>query len=118
MKSVEGLSQVEDGFLRDYLMRVQFAKDIGWWDKSNSPWRLTECHENWEATDYNPDFWRDRVTRLCAFDITMSNFGLSYNDLMQLDVPTFEYIEKKVHELAKARNDALPKDMKEGDKNK
>lgn len=63
-----------------------------------------------EPDDYN--YWRNRVMNLCSYEMTHQNFGLGYNDLMKLDVATFEEIEEAIQEHAKrtkANLDALSK---------
>lgn len=55
-----------------------------------------------DPIDFN--YWRKRVLRLCKYEITHQNFGLSYTDLMKLDTATFEEIEKAIYEVIEETN--------------
>lgn len=110
---IEQLKNIDGGFMKDFVRRALVAQDQPWWNKHSSPWKITDYHAWCDPDDYSPDYWQDRVLDLCTYDIVQTNFGLSFLDLMELDVPTFEAIEKRVHEIAKRQHDALPQELKE-----
>ena len=110
---MELLNSVENGVLRDFNIKLAMAKDQHWFDKTTGPWRFHLMHPWYRMIkdetgglippiDYN--FWRNRVRRLCAYEITHQNFGLGYNDLMKLDPATFEEIEQAVSDNVKETN--------------
>lgn len=110
---------MKNGITADFLKRYLIAKDQFWWNASLSPWVLNLIHE-WapvaedplthvKLEPYKVSYWRDRVMGLCEYEITHTNFGMGYQELMNLDVPTFEEIEERVHKLAEERT----KNMKE-----
>ena len=110
---------MKNGITQDFLKRYLINKDQFWWDAKLSPWIINLMHE-WAQTvedpvshekiiPYKVNYWRDRVLNLCDYEITHTNFGLSYLDLMKLDPATFEEIEERVHDLAEQRS----KNMKE-----
>lgn len=99
--------------MKDFVLKSLVAQDQPWWPKNSSDWKITADHPWCDADAYNPDYWQDRVLSLCSYDITQSNFGLSYLDLMDLDIPTFEAIEESVHKIAEKQQAALPPELKE-----
>lgn len=113
VQNIEQLKNVEGGFMKDFVRRALIAQDQPWWRKHSSEWKITDFHLWQDPEDYSPDYWQERVLDLCTYDILQTNFGLSFLDLMSLDIPTFEAIEEKVHELAKRQHDALPQDLKD-----
>lgn len=102
--------------MKDYVRAVLIAKDQFWWNKNDSPWRISAYHK-WtpppekpdEGDHYQPDYWMKRVMDLCTFEIVRNNFGLNFNDLMHLDVSTFEEIEEQVHKMAEEQRQAMLK---------
>ena len=89
------------------------AKDTFWFKNTTGPWRYHVMHplarqvEGEDGVLVDPidfNFWRKRVLRLCKYEITHQNFGLSYTDLMKLDPATFEEIEKAIYEVIEETN--------------
>jgi len=99
--------------MKDFTMRCLIAQDQPWWNTISSEWKISSDHPWCKENEYSPGYWEDRVINLCSYDITQSNFGLSFTDLMEMDVATFEKIEKAVHKLAEKQSAAIPQDMKE-----
>ena len=62
-----------------------------------------------ELTPYKVDDLRERAMNLCEYEITHANFGLSFLDLMHLDLATFEEIEERVHEIAREQQKSMEK---------
>jgi len=81
-----------------------------WWKKVSSPWGINIEHERTQRTRdpltgkmydaYQVDDLRQRALNLCEYEMTHANFGMGFNDLMHLDLATFEEIEDRVHKLA------------------
>ena len=90
-----------------------------WWKKASSPWALNIEHERTRThrdprtgrmyTDYQVDDLRQRALNLCEYEITHTNFGMSFTDLMHLDLATFEEIEDRVHKLAEETAKSMKK---------
>lgn len=99
--------------MKDFVYKSLVAQDQPWWTKTTSDWKITADHPWCSKDEYNPDFWQDRVLHLCSYDITQSHFGMSFLDLMDLDVPTFEAIEEYVHKIADKQHAALPQELKD-----
>ena len=99
--------------MKDFVLRSLVAKDQPWWNDDTSEWKISVYHPWCKSDQYNPDYWQDRVLDLCTYDITQSNFGMSYLDLMELDIPTLEAIEERVHKIAERQREAMPADLKE-----
>lgn len=57
-----------------------------------------------------------RVLKFCFSTDFYKKTGLSVKDLMQLDLATFEYIEKEYHEFKPLENNALEDLMKDLEK--
>ena len=118
VKYLGNVAKVEGGFMKDFVRKVLIAKDQWWWNKMQSPWKITAWHQSEPPPEpgmlenYSPDYWQKRVLDLCTFDIVRNNFGLNYLDLMQLDVPTFETIEERVHKIADKQREAIEKATK------
>lgn len=67
-------------------------------------------HNSDKAYDFTSPYWHikyiepridlstymDRVFAICRLDITMELYGLSFLDLLELDLPTFERLEKEI----------------------
>lgn len=113
VQNIEQLKHVEGGFMKDFVRRALVAQDQPWWRKHASEWKITDFHLWQNPEDYSPDYWQERVLDLCTYDIVQTNFGLSFLDLMELDVSTFEAIEERVHLIAKRQHDAMPQDLKD-----
>jgi hypothetical protein len=120
-KNIDNFAKADGGMIREFLIRTAICADQFWYPGTSSRWKLHLMHE-WsekvrdssgnlvEPDDYN--YWRNRVMNLCSYEMTHQNFGLGYNDLMKLDVATFEEIEEAIQEHAKrtkANLDALSK---------
>ena len=59
-----------------------------------------------------PDYWMDRALDLCENELTHQFFGLTFNDLMQLDPASFEKIEKRVYDFARRQAEKMPASLK------
>ena len=57
------------------------------------------------SLSYEITFFEDMVFNLIQYDITHDLFGLSYNDVMNLDFATFAVIKRHVEEIAKRRTE-------------
>ena len=93
------------------MLRALIASTEPWWTQvANNEWGLTIKHPTRPEETIEPNFWQLRVLRLCTYDITMNNFGLSYNDLMNLDVETFNIIQEKIEQMDKEQKAALKRE--------
>lgn len=113
MKQLDQLKYVSNGVLRDFVRRVNIASDEHWWANEQSPWKVQVMHPWSSIKSFTPDYWLERALDLCEKDIVVSRFGLGLNDLMKLDVCTFEMIEDRVHKILQRHKDNLPKDIKD-----
>ena len=113
-KSIDKLKFIKNGVLRDITMRALIYQDEPWWAETRSDWKLAIQHPMCSSDSYPIDYWEERVLDLCEYEQTRSHFGLSFNDLMAMEVPIFEKIEKRVHALVKRLSDNTPKEIKEG----
>lgn len=116
------LGEVSNGVLKDLILRTAFAKDQLWWDKVNTEFKVTEKYYKFDTTDHNGDTVPidnlvalpiDRALDLCGFDVTHSNLGLSFLDLMKMDVDTFSKVEEWVHRYAEEQRKRMPKQIKD-----
>lgn len=112
MKGIGQLKNVKGGVMKDFVLRVLISQDEDWWKDTKGEWKITAEHPRCPDGSYTPNYWEERVLHLLAFDITHSNFGLGFLDLMELDVSTFESIEEKVHKMAEAQTKAMPDDIR------
>lgn len=117
MKNIVELANLQGGFFKDFVRRVLIATDEPWWQKNTSEWKISIVHPWCPENSYTPDYWEERVLDLCSYDLTRSNFGLGFNDLMDMDVATFEKIEKRVHEMAERQQATLKKEGIGGNNN-
>lgn len=49
------------------------------------------------------DYWVHAAIELCKTDVTHELFGLSFADLLEMDVATFKQISKVIKEIRKER---------------
>lgn len=113
---IDQLPNIDSGLLREFVLRSAFAKDLGWWNKSTSPFRITEISDDDDSLQDGVNYWTNRALRLCAYDITVSNLNMGFLELMSLDVYTFELVEEWVHKIAELQRKNLPDDMKKQQK--
>lgn len=122
MAAIARVGDVTNGVLKDLVLRSAFAKDMGWWDKVSTEFKVTEKYYKFETVDHNGEAVGvdnlvalpiDRVLDLCGFDVTHQNLGLSFADLIRMDVDTFTHIEDWVHQYVKEQKKRMPKDIKD-----
>ena len=113
MKQLDQLKYISNGVLRDFVRRVNIASDEHWWRDVNSPWKVQVMHSWSSFRTFTPDYWLERALDLCEKDIVVSRFGLGLNDLMKMDVCTFQMVEDRVHKILQRQKENLPKDIKD-----
>lgn len=109
----------KNGVNRDVLIRYSISRDEFWWKNASSPWKMNIEHDRVQETidpvtrakliPYKVSDLRDRALDLCGYEITHTNFGLSFSDLMKLDLATFEEVEDRVHEMAQQQSKSMAK---------
>lgn len=109
---MDGLSKVRGGLLRNYTRRALIAQDEPFWNESHSAWKITLEHPLCPADSVTPDYWIDKVLDLCELELTHTNFGLTFNDLMNMDPATFLKIEKRIHDLSQKQTANLSPELK------
>ena len=109
---MDGLQHVHGGLLRNYTRRALIAQDDPFWNESHSAWKITIEHPLYPHDSITPDYWIDKVLDLCEIEVTHSNFGLGFNDLMSMDPSTFLKIENRVHELTRKQTANLSPELK------
>ena len=109
---MEELGKIKGGLCRNFARRALIAQDDPFWGQSNSPWKVVLEHPLHPAESSGPDYWLDRVLDLCESEITHQYFGLTFNDLMQMDPATFTKIEKRVHDLARRQSERMSPELK------
>ena len=57
----------------------------------------------WRESEHLVDEYHQRAATLCRYGIVMEYYGLSYQDLMDLDFVKFEKIENEVKKIAEER---------------
>lgn len=111
VQNLQILAGYKSGFVRGAMLRALIASTEPWWTQvANNEWGLTIKHPTRPEETIEPNYWQLRVLRLCTYDITMNNFGLSYNDLMNLDVETFNIIQEKIEQMDKEQKAALKRE--------
>jgi hypothetical protein len=117
-KNIDNFAKADGGVIREYLIRTAICADQFWFKDVSGRWKLHKMHpvadkvKDLEGTMVVPDdfnYWRKRVINLCTYEMTRQNFGLSFIDLMHLDVATFEEIEHEVYEAAKSTKERYDK---------
>ena len=96
---MDQLARVKGGLLRNFVRRSLIAQDDPFWQESHSQWKITIEHPLCPKDSVTPDYWIDKVLDLCELEVTHTNFGLTFNDLMSMDPATFLKVEKRVHDL-------------------
>ena len=91
------------GVIRDFVFRVLSKQHSIWWQGDMSPYKVNLWHSPVPEGYNKPTAYMDRALDLCEYEMTHDNYGLTFKDLMELDLTTFEEIEQRVHEQAKAR---------------
>lgn len=97
------------GVVRDFVFRVLYLQHELWWQEDPSPYKTNLYHDPTPEGYLAPTTYMERAIELCGYEITNRNYGLGFIDLMQLDLTTFEDIEKAVHEEAARQAKSLPK---------
>lgn len=112
MRGIANLADIDGGFMKDFVRKILIAKDEKWFSKNHDEWKVTAYHSWAPPNSYLPSYWEDRAMALCVYDITNNNFGMSFLDLMDLDVATFEKIEDRVHKIVEQQQAAVPEELK------
>lgn len=110
MQNLSTVSEYKSGFAKDAMRRALIASTEPWWQDVNSEWGVTIQHPIAPDKMLSPDFWQQRAMDLCTYEFTRSHFGLGYLDLMELDVSTFEEIEKRVKDMEARQRNSLKKE--------
>jgi len=122
MSVIAGVGDVSNGVLKDFVLRTAFAKDLGWWDKVMSEFKVTEKFHRFEVVNHEGEAVGvdhltalpfERALDLCGYDVTNANLGLGLMDLMKLDVASFNRVEQWVHKYAEEQRKRMPKQLKE-----
>ena len=122
MSVIAGVGDVSNGVLKDFVLRTAFAKDLGWWDKVMSEFKVTEKFHRFEVVNHEGEAVGvdhltalpfERALDLCGYDVTHANLGLGLMDLMKLDVTSFNRVEQWVHKYAEEQRKRMPKQLKE-----
>ena len=116
-KHMDKLAYAGSGLFRNLERRALIAQDEPWWGKTTSPWKLTIVHDAPEG-HVGPDYWFDRAFELSCIDMVHQNFGMSFNDLMSMDVGSFIEFERKVHEFLRKRDESMSPELKKEFKKK
>jgi len=69
----------------------------------------------WQDPPHGLRYWIERVIELCKTDVTHDLFGLSFADLLEMDVVTFNQLARVIEEIRKERSkqrDALEEQIK------
>ena len=109
---MEKLSKIKGGLYRNFVRRALIAQDDPFWNQSSSAWKITLEHPLHPSDSSGPDYWLNRVLDLCENELTHQYFGLTFKDLMQMDVSTFTKIEKRVSDLAKRQSERMSPELK------
>ena len=121
MAAIARTGDVTNGVLKDLVLRSAFARDLGWWDKVTTEFKITEKYYKFDVVNSSGDTVGtdnlvalpiDRALDLCGYDVTHGNLGLSFKDLMSMDVDTFGKVEEWVHKYAEEQRKRLPKSIK------
>lgn len=97
-----------NGLFKNIYLRIfsdsHFHKDDKAFNFASPYWHIKYIEPRIDLSTYI-----DRVFNICRLDITMELYGLSFLDLLELDLPTFERLEREIvairDERIKNKND-------------
>lgn len=96
------------GILKEFTFRCMSSSASRWWRNQSSPFKMHLLHkEESERTDLSPNCWIDRAISLCSSDILHTFFGMSFQDLLNLEVDMFEQIERAVNDIAIRQSETM-----------